>query len=209
MNSTEMRDAIAKALGIDPTQIQVVDVDAAPQISEDGYFDFSATPTGHTATDELAAEMAKVDAMTGGYPPISGTWAQSQKEKEDLAFENMNTPKAPLVNALNANDALRQQITNLQVANRELATRNDRQAATINGLHEKIAGGEAIAGLKATRERFLSDVILANLLLAEIFDCHPAYDGAFDEDVTETIGDRIEAIKGHIVKLRDLVLRNL
>lgn len=214
MNSTQMRNAIAKALGLDPSQIHVVDVDVAPEISEDGYFDFSATPTGRAATEELAAEMAKLDAMTGGYPPISdpkGTWWASQEEKERLAFENLNTPKAPLMNALNEIDALKQKLTYFQAMNSELATRNDRQAATINDLHEKIAGGEALADKKAMRKSLAEDISLAQALIGEIFDEHAALtnDETFPEDVLESINTELDLISQRLYNLGQYVNRAL
>lgn len=217
MNSTQMRNAIAKALGLDPSQIHVVDVDVeacepAPEISEDGYYNITGP-----ALDELDAEIQKLDAMTGGYPPISGTWAMSQKDREDgieklKAAIHPDQPKLTDTNLWAASTAqLKQQITNLQVANRELATRNDRQAATINDLHEKIAGSEALADKKAMRKSLAEDISLAQALIGEIFDEHAALtnDEIFLEDVLENINTELDLISQRLYNLGQYVNRAL
>ena len=168
MTSTQMRDAIAKALGMNPADIQIVDI-------------------GVNDADQAV--------------PAPSTWAQSQADK--------NLTRA--IGAADEIEMLHHKVLHLAFENKELTRRNDRQCATINELHEKLAGGEELADKKARRKSLLQSVLLAQALMSDIFDEHDALTGnePFPEEVLESINTELDLIFQRIHNLGEYVTRNL
>ena len=87
--------------------------------------------------------------------PAPSTWAQSQADK--------NLTRA--IGAADEIEMLHHKVLHLEVENKELTRRNDRQCATINELHEKLAGGEELADKKARRKSLLQSVLAQRITL--------------------------------------------
>lgn len=204
MTSTQMRDAIAKALGMNPADIKVVSCeigindtdDMTCQEIYDSFSDRAPKDVVNTANRVILEPKATDQAI-----PAPGTWAQSQADK------NLTR----VVGAADEIEALHHKVLHLQVANRELTTRNDRQCATINELHEKIAGGEELADKKARRKSFLKSILLAQSLISDIFDEYDALvdDETFPMDVLNTVNTELDLLGQRLYNLGKYVTRNL
>ena len=148
--------------------------------------------------------------------PAPSTWAQSQADK--------NLTRA--IGAADEIEMLHHKVLHLEVENKELTRRNDRQCATINELHEKLAGGEfltinelheklaggeELADKKARRKSLLQSVLLTQALMSDIFDKHDALTGnkPFPEEVLESINTELDLIFQRIHNLGEYVTRNL
>lgn len=202
MTSTQMRDAIAKALDMNPTDIKIVSCkigindtdDMTCQEIYDSFSDRAPKDVVNTANRVILEPKATDQAI-----PAPGTWAQSQADK------NLTR----VVGAADEIEALHHKVLHLEVENKELTRRNDRQAATINELHEKIADGEELADKKARRKSLVQSILLAQALMGDIFDEHDALvdDETLPMDVLNTINTELDLIFQRIHNLGEYVTR--
>lgn len=180
-----IRAAIAKALNMAVSDIHVVSGDTNDMTCQK-IFDSLADlePTGLDADQAI---------------PAPGTWAQSQADK--------NLTRA--IGAADEIEMLHHKVLHLEVENKELTRRNDRQMATINEMYERLNVSNTDQTKQRSRYELHDRLCILTAYLDEMVDGHHAVGNDYFASADEEIENRVELLCDAARTLRDVVQSSL